>query len=179
MKFLELANKRGSVRSYSDKKVEEEKIQRCLEAARLTPSACNSQPWEFIVVSESEKRAGLAGFTGLALSKLNSWTHQAPVLVVVVAKKPNLSAGLGAAVKNRPYWLMDVGMAAEHFCLQAAEDGLGTCMLGWFNEKGVKKLLSLKRTDKVVLLITLGYPARDVVKIKKRKSLDEMSRIEG
>ena len=178
MEFLELVKKRRSVRSYSDRSVEEEKILRCLEAARLTPSACNSQPWEFIVVKDREKTGLLAAESVMKISGMNKWASQAPVIAVVVGKQPNLTASLGAAVKNRPFWLMDVGMAAEHFCLQAAEENLGTCMLGWFNEKGVKKILSLKKSDKVLLLITLGYPAVDEFKEKKRKSLEEMSSIE-
>ncbi len=178
MNFLELARKRCSVRRYIDRPIPDELIYRCLEAARLAPSACNSQPWEFITVTDPEKVGYLARETVEKFSGLNKWTKQAPVITVVIAKKPNLSSSFGALVKNRPFWLMDVGMAAEHFCLQAAEEGLGTCMLGWFNEKQVKKVLSLKGRERVVLLITMGYPAApDEIKTKVRKSPEETGRI--
>jgi len=176
MSFLELAKKRCSVRSYKNSPVERDKIERCLEAARLAPSACNAQPWEFIVVRDPELTFQLAAVSAEKVPGLNKWAGEAPVFIVVLSKKPNLSARMGAAVTKRPFWLMDVGMASEHFCLQAAEEGLGTCMLGWFNEKKVKDILSLGRNDKVVLLITLGYTSQETVPKKVRRPLEEMSR---
>lgn len=176
MKFLELVQNRKSVRSYLDSPVETEKISRCLEAARLAPSACNSQPWEFIVVTRPEQVARMASFSKEPLSGLNKWVDQAPVFIAVAAKKPNLTSQIGAAIHDRPYWLMDVGMAAEHFCLQAVEEGLGTCMLGWFDEKKVKALLDIPRKDRVVLLITLGYPQNSEARAKSRKPMEDVSR---
>ncbi|MCK5200741.1 MAG: nitroreductase family protein, partial [Spirochaetales bacterium] len=81
----------------------------------------------------------LADKTTIPLSKMNRFTQGAPVIVAIVAEKAVLSAQIGGLIKEKPYYLMDIGMAAEHFCLQAAEEGHGTCMLGWFNEKAVKK----------------------------------------
>ena len=177
MEFIELVRKRKSVRNYLDTPVEPEKILRCLEAARLAPSACNSQPWDFTVVTSPDKVKILADCSREPVSGLNKWTSQAPAFAVVSAKRPNLTSSLGAFIKDRPFWLMDVGMAAEHFCLQAAEEGLGTCMLGWFDEKKVRMLLDLPRSDRIVLLITLGYPRNPEVSAKTRKPLDSISRI--
>ncbi len=84
-------------------------------------------------------------------------------------------AQLGAAVKNRPFSLIDVGIAAEHFCLQAAEEGLGTCMLGWFESKPVGKIIGIPKNKRVELIITVGYPKSGKIRDKKRKSIDEMS----
>jgi len=177
MDFLELAGLRRSVRSYAETPVEPEKIRRCLEAARLAPSACNSQPWDFTVVTRPETVRQLAEYTREKVSGLNRWTDQAPAMVVVSGGRPNLTSQIGAAVHDRPFWLMDVGMAAEHFCLQAAQEGLGTCMLGWFHEKKVRRLLKLPAAKRIVLLITLGYPRNPEVPQKKRKSLEDISRL--
>ena len=91
----------------------------------------------------------------------------------VVLEKMNLTARIGSVIKDKEYSLLDVGIAVEHFCLQAAELGLGTCILGWFDEKKVKKLLGVDRR-RIPLLITLGYPA-GATRPKSRKTLEEMS----
>jgi len=174
MNFLELAELRFSVRKYRNTPVEREKILRCVEAARLAPSACNSQPWHFVIVDTAEETAALAEKTTLPLSRLNRFTGQAPVIIALVAEKPALSAKIGGMIKNKPYYLLDIGMAAEHFCLQAAEEGLGTCMLGWFNEKAVKQFLSVPATKSIPLLITLGYPDCAFPANKTRSSLADI-----
>ncbi len=174
MSFTKLATERFSVRKYKDTPVEKEKILSCLEAARLTPSACNSQPWHFVVVDNPAEVAVLAEKTTLPLSKLNQFVKDSTVIVAIVAEKPNLSSGLGGMIKKKPYYLMDIGMAAEHFCLQAAEEGLGTCMLGWFNEKAVKEYLSVPKARSIPLLITLGYPEKETAPQKIRAKLKDI-----
>lgn len=154
-----MAARRCSVRHYSDAPVSREALGRCLEAARLAPSACNSQPWRFVVVEDSAQRRALAAAASGGVLPLNHFVHQAPVLMAVVLLPPKLSARLGAAVKQKPFAMMDVAIAAEHFCLQAAEEGLGTCMLGWFNEDRVRRLLGIPRPARPVLLLTVGVPA--------------------
>ncbi len=174
MDFIKLVNKRFSVRKYKNIPVERDKILRCLEAARLSPSACNSQPWHFVVVDKLEELASLADKTTLPLSKLNQFVKGSPVIIALVAEKPNLSAQIGGMIKKKPYYLMDIGIAAEHFCLQAAEEGLGTCMLGWFNEKAVKEYLSVPKNKSIPLLITLGYSEKDTPPNKIRAKLKEI-----
>lgn len=172
--FLELVNKRQSVRTYKENAVEREKIERCLEAARLSPSACNAQPWKFIVVDNVELKNEIAALTTTKMIPMNHFTRQAPVHVVVVMEPANFSSTLGSVIRNKPFQLIDVGIAAVQFCLQAAEEGLGTCMLGWFNEKKVKKLLDIPRSKRAVLVITLGYPATEDIREKRRKSFEEV-----
>ncbi len=174
MSFHKLASVRFSVRKYKNTPVEREKILSCLEAARLTPSACNSQPWHFVIVDNPEDLSVLADKTTIPLSKLNRFVKGAPVIVAIVAEKPVLSAQIGGLIKKKPYYLMDIGMAAEHFCLQAAEEGLGTCMLGWFNEKAVKKYLSVPSKRSIPLLITLGYPEKETSPVKIRAKLEDI-----
>lgn len=176
MEFLELVNKRQSDRKYAPKPVAREHILKCLEAARLAPSACNSQPWKFIVVDD---RAKLAEMSEAAIGLgMNKFTVQVPVLVAVVQENMNLSAKAGSIVKSKDYSMMDLGIAVEHFCLQAAELGLGTCIMGWFDEKKVKKLLGVPRSRRVQLLIALGHPDAPT-REKIRKPLEAIASWNG
>ena len=174
MSFLELANKRYSVRNYKDTPVAQEKINRCIEAARLAPSACNSQPWKFIIVDDIEFTNELARAAFEGIMSFNNFAFKAPVLILIVSERQKAFAKFGGIVKRKNFSLMDIGIAAEHFCLQAAEEGLGTCMLGWFNEKKVKKILSIPKLKRVELIISVGFSADDNIPHKKRKSIDEI-----
>ena len=171
MNLSELIQKRQSDRKYESRPVSREMVMKCLEAARLAPSACNSQPWKFVVVDDvallPQMGAAAAGMG------MNGFAREVPVIVAVVLEKMNLTARIGSVIKDKEYSLLDVGIAVEHFCLQAAELGLGTCIMCWFDEKKVKKLLGIKG-KRVPLLISLGYPAGETRK-KARKSLEEMS----
>ena len=171
--FLDLVQQRCSVRGYAPRPVEKEKIGHCLEAARMAPSACNAQPWTFIVVDDTELKNHLADATADRWLPLNHWTKQAPVHVVIVVEAAKLTSRIGAVVKKKDFPWIDVGIAAEHFCLQAAAQGLGTCMLGWFKEEKVKQLLNIPAAKRVGLLITLGYPYTHPGK-PPRKHLDEI-----
>jgi len=174
--FLSLINKRQSVRKYTNKPVEPEKVKRCLEAARLAPSASNSQPWKFVVVDDPDLQQKVARETYGPLSTFNTFVIQAPVIVAIVIEKMKTITQIGAVLKDREFPLIDIGIAAEHFCLQAAEEGLGTCMLGWFNEEPVKELLKIPKHKRIGLLITLGYFPEDYLHRKKiRKGFDEVT----
>lgn len=173
--FLNLVSNRQSDRAYLDKLVEEDKLLRCLEAARLAPSACNSQPWTFVVVNDKILKNKIADTTSNRLLPLNHFTKQAPVHIVIVQELANLTSSIGRAIKDKDYTLIDIGIAAEHFCLQAASEGLGSCMIGWFNEKKVKSLLNIPANKRPLLIITLGYSA-DTLREKKRKSIEKITR---
>ena len=173
--FLDLVQQRQSVRKYDNRPVESEKVIRCLEAARLAPSASNSQPWKFVVVNDPELIQKVAKETCGPLSTFNTFVVQAPVIVAIVIEKMKTITQIGAFLKDREFPLIDIGIAAEHFCLQAAEDGLGTCMLGWFNEDPIKGLLNIPKHKRVGLLITLGYvPKNYPLREKKRKGFEEV-----
>lgn len=173
MSLLELIKKRQSDRAYSDKPVEKEKIIACLEAARLAPSASNSQPWTFIVVNEPELKEKVANKTFGPLKSFNKFVPQAPVIVAIVMERAKLITEAGGRLKKKEYPLIDIGIAAEHFCLQATELGLGTCMLGWFDEKEIKDLLHVPENKNIPLLITLGYQPQDFrQRVKVRKGFD-------
>jgi nitroreductase len=172
MNFLDLARKRQSDRGYSDRPVSREQIERCLEAARVAPSACNKQPWFFVVVDDPALRPQVA--ERLQDMVMNRFVTSAAVLVAVVAEPQGLVPQLAGRLKDKPYHLMDIGMAVENLCLQAADDGLGSCILGWFDEKGVKQLLGIPKGKRVPLVITLGYPQDPVSRPKVRKLPEEI-----
>jgi len=174
MKFLDLVKARQSVREYLSKEVEREKIERCLEAARLAPSANNSQPWSFIVVEDPRLKDAVARNTFDKLISFNRFSLQAPVLILIISERPSFFSRIGSAIKDKQFSLIDIGITAEHFCLQATEEGLGTCMLGWFNEKGVKKLFNIPLSKRVELIITMGYPMSDKIQPKERKEIDQI-----
>jgi nitroreductase len=172
--FLHLVENRESVRSYTSTPVEHEKIQRILETARLAPSACNAQPWTFIVVDNPEIKNKLADATSTKVIGLNHFAKQAPVHIVIVMEPANLTSRFGSMVKQKHFPLLDIGIAAEHICLAAVAEGLGTCMIGWFDEPAVRKLLSIPTKSRPILIITLGYPTNPEAREKRRKTLDEV-----
>jgi len=174
MKFLDLVKTRQSVRKYLDKPVEKEKIERCLEAARLAPSANNSQPWSFIIIDDLKLKEEIAGKTFDRVISFNRFSLQAPVLVLLLSERPSFFSRIGSAIKDKQFSLIDIGITAEHLCLQAAEEGLGTCILGWFNERGVKKMLNIPQQIRVELIITMGYPTSNEIQPKERKEINQI-----
>jgi nitroreductase len=174
MKFLELAEQRYSLRHYAAAPVPREAAVRCVAAARLAPSACNAQPWHFVLVDEAEKIGELGAAATTPGLPINSFVRKAPMIAVLVTEKPTITSRIGAYLKDIPFHFMDTGIAAEHFCLQAAEEGLGSCMIGWFDAKRVKRLLGVPEKKSIALLITLGYPEREGIPEKTRKPLEEM-----
>lgn len=175
MKFQELINQRQSVRKYMDKTVEKEKIEKLIEAVHIAPSACNSQPWKLIIVDEPELKNKVALATFSKTVSFNRFAEEAPVIAVLVIEKAKIIARIGGSIKNQEYPMYDIGIAAAHFCLQATELDLGTCMIGWFDEKKIKELLKIPAKRKVGLVITVGYQPEDYKHRKKiRKPINEI-----
>ncbi len=168
--------KRQSVRSYSNIPVEAEKLERCLEAARLSPSACNSQPWTFVVIDEPVLREKVARATFSSAVSFNKFAIEAPVIIAVVTEKSSLIPQMGNFLKNQQYNLIDIGIAIENFVLQAAHEDLGTCIMGWFDEKRIKELLNVPLKKRINIVISLGYPSTKTIRKKIRKSLGEIAR---
>jgi len=171
--FLELVQNRQSDRAYLDKPVEPEKIERILESARLAPSACNSQPWKFIVVTDPEKRMLVADATANKLLSMNHFTKQAPVQLVVIEESGNLTSSLVGWATHKHYPHIDLGIAAAHISLAATDEGLGSCIVGWCDEKKVRKALDIPKNKRVMLVVFLGYSAQPL-REKKRKTKDEI-----
>lgn len=166
--MLELILRRQSDRKYSDRPVEEEKLERIIEAARMAPSACNAQPWKFVVVNDPEKLGRVAKAASAKVLGMNMFVEQAPVLIVIVRESPNFSSKAGGLIKSKDYSHIDIGIAAENICLQAAAEGLGSCILGWFDEKEVRSILGIPGSKRVELIISIGYSLSEY-RQKRRK----------
>jgi nitroreductase len=171
--FLELVRNRQSDRAYLDKPIETEKLERILEAAKLAPSACNSQPWKFIVVTDPEKRMCVAEATANKTLSMNHFTRQAPVQLVLVEESANFTSTLGGWITNKHYPHIDLGIVASHVSLAAADEGLGSCIIGWCNEKKIRKTLEIPKNKRVMLVILLGY-SNQPLREKKRKTKEEI-----
>ena len=164
MDFFELNAKRQSCRAYLDREVEEEKLQKLLDAARLAPSACNGQPYR-ITVCRGQAAAQVAKATqGMGMNK---FAGQAPILLVLSEEDYVKSAALGAKLKGNDYRSMDIGILASIITLAATELGLSTCMLGWLDDEKIRSICGLDHP--VRLVITLGYASDETVRPKKRK----------
>jgi len=175
MNFLELALKRESVRLYDTKKVEREKILHCVESARLAPSACNSQPWHFIIVDDDSLLEKLAPLTVSPVAGINRWVKTAPVIIAAVSEGVNISSKIGGILGRKKYNVIDLSIAVENICLAAADMDLGSCILGWFRERRIKRLLGIPFRKKLLLLITLGYPVAGYKpRSKSRKPIEQI-----
>lgn len=169
--FKELLLRRQSDRKYTSQKVEEEKILACLEAARLSPSACNSQPWSYVVINEEPMLSQAQ--KKIATMGMNRFIKQVPCLIAIVLEKANFTASIGSVIKDKEYPLLDIGIAANNICMQATELGLGTCILGWFDEKAIKHIIDVPENKRIPLIIALGYPAT-ITRKKIRKPLKDI-----
>ena len=169
--FLEIANARQSCRKYdSERPVEKEKINSILEAARLSPSACNGQPYHITVVTGEKTKAIAKATEGMGL---NTFAQDAPVMIVISEKPYVKLAAMGAKLKKNDYRSIDIGILSAYITAEATCLGLGTCILGWLDGKKISEICNLDGT--VRLVITLGYPRSDEhLRTKKRKPLDEL-----
>ncbi len=174
-KFLELVRSRRSIRKFLPKPVEREKILTCLEAARLAPSAENVQPWRFVVIDDPDLKKKLSDqiFSGIYFP--SKFASEAPVLILILARLDFLANRLGRQIQGVSFYLIDIGIAGEHFVLQAEELGLGTCWIGWFNHRRTRKILGIPKKYKIVSLIALGYYERKPDKPRPRKRLEEIA----
>lgn len=171
MNFYEIAQTRQSCRSYDPSRpVEEEKITAILESTRLSPSACNGQPYHFTVCRGEVAQKVAKATQGMGMNKFAS---DAPVLLVISEMPYVKSAALGAKVKGNDYRSIDIGIAAAYITAEACAQGLSTCILGWLDDEKIREICDLKGA--VRLVITIGYAAEgDKLREKKRKSLDEL-----
>ncbi len=172
MDFLKIANARQSCRSYLEgREVEPEKLRAVLEAARLAPSACNGQPYT-LTVSTGDKAREVALATR-GMGGMNKFAVQAPVCIVISEAPYVKSAALGAKVKHNDYRSIDIGIVAAYLTAEAAAQGLGTCILGWFDDDKVRSLCGTDSPTRLV--ITLGYAnPEEKLREKKRKDLDTL-----
>lgn len=171
MDFMKIAAERQSCRKYDGSRtVEKEKIDQILEAGRLAPSACNGQPYHF-TVCHGETAKKVACFTkGMGL---NGFADQASAMIVISEEDYVASAAFGAKKKHNDYRSIDIGITAAYLTAEAATLGIGSCILGWFDDEAIREICGLKKP--VRLVICLGYPAEgDAIRAKKRKPFQEL-----
>ena len=171
MNFLEIAQNRQSCRSYNPQRpVEQEKLEQILAAAQLSPSACNGQPYHITVCKGEVAKKAAKATQGMGMNKFAS---DAPVMIVISEDNYNKTASLGAKVKGNDYRSIDIGIATAYLTAEASAQGLGTCILGWFDDKKIRKICGLQ--NPVRLVVCLGY-AKEGSKVptKKRKAYDEL-----
>lgn len=171
MSFEELAKRRQSCRNFMDKPVEREKIEKMLSVARLTPSACNSQPWRLHVVYDSEKVKEFSSC--LRDFGMNGFTKNVPVFIAVSELNAKLAIGSRLKYDNNHFVKYDVGEIIAYVTLIAEELGLSTCILGWLNNKKIAEILNFEENEVCNVVIALGYsdiPLRE----KVRKPLEDI-----
>ncbi len=172
--FLDLVRRRQSDRAFdATRGVEPEKIALMLEAAQLAPSACNAQPYKIIVVDDPELKNKVADTTSSKVLGMNHFTKQAPVHLIIVEENPNFTSGIGGVVKDKHFPYIDIGIVAAHLTLAAAAQGLGSCILGWFDEKKLRALLGIPSRKRILLDIVVGYSVQPL-REKKRKSKEKV-----
>ena len=171
MNFTEIAEMRQSCRSYDpDRAVEQEKLNAILASARLSPSACNGQPYQITVCRGNFAKRVAKAVQGMGMNK---FATDAPVMLVISEKPYVASAALGAKVKKNDYRSIDIGILAAYITAEATAQGLGTCILGWLDDDKLCEICCLDGTARLV--ITLGYAKEgDVLRAKKRKDPDEL-----
>lgn len=174
--YFDLIAARQSCRRYdAARPVEREKLVRCVEAARIAPSACNSQPWCFHVVTDTDRCAALR--KGLQRLGVNRFTDDCPAFIVVTEERAVLKPLMAAHLSEREFSSIDIGIAAAQLCLAATAQGLSTCIIGWLDAKKICAALDLPEETRVRLVIAVGYAqADDPIRSKQRKPFDEVVR---
>lgn len=171
--FLDLAKVRESCRDYDpEREVEIEKLEACLESMKLSPSACNAQPYFYYIVHGDDAKNISKYFQ---VGTMNSFVKDVNAFAIVTEENYNLSAKIGSSIKNQDYKSIDIGISAAYFTAEATSLGLSTCIIGWFDEEKLQKFLKTK--SRIRLVIAIGYAKDDNLREKKRKSSDAIYKI--
>jgi nitroreductase len=173
MKFDEILANRKSVRSFDAKPVSREDLMAICEAARLAPSACNSQTWRFIAVTDPDHIKRICREAMRPVIP-NRWLAEAPLLIVGCSQLDLIANRIGASVTGIEYYRIDLGIAMEHMVLKATELGLGSCWIGWFSAANVKRILNIPKRIKVSAMLAVGYPKDAPLKKRRRKPIEEI-----
>ena len=173
MTFDDIVRKRRSVRSFQSTPVTREDILAMGESARLAPSACNSQTWRFIAVSDPARIQRICD-EAMRAGIRNPWLREAPLIIAGCSKLDLIANRFGRAISGIDYYRIDMGIAMEHIVLKATELGLGTCWIGWFNARKARRILGIPRGIRLLALLAVGYPKKSPPPRHDRKPLDEI-----
>lgn len=172
--LFDLIEKRFSCRKFVEGKViDRQLLIKCIEAARLAPSASNSQPWKYIIVDERTIKDSIIDNLSIGNVKVNQFARTSSALIIAVEESKNVELAVGQVLLGRSFAQFDIGCSVMQLALQATELGLATCILGMFNEKNIKKILKIPNNKKIIVVIAIGFPSEEPPE-KKRK---ELSRI--
>ena len=174
MRFIDLVRARVSCRDYSNRSVSRDDLCVILEAARLAPSACNIQPWRFVVADRGPVVAQVAKcLQGMGM---NRFTDGVPAFIIICEQTANLRETIASGIGGHHYAQMDIGIAAAHMVLCARTLGIDSCIIGWFSEKKLRETLNLPVGQKARLVIALGYGNNTPQRPKKRLAFDDVVR---
>ena len=171
--FDKLILARRSVRAFDSKPVPPRTIEAICEAARWAPSACNSQTWRFIAVTDPRTIQRICRDAMRPVIP-NRWLRQAPLVMVGCSRLDLIANRIGKGITGIEYYQIDLGIAMEHMALKATEMGLGTCWIGWFREKQIRKILDIPDRIKVSALLAVGYPSDNPPVNRQRKPLEKL-----
>ena len=173
--YFDLIARRESCRNFDpNRPVEKEKLQRCAEAAWIAPSACNGQPWKYLVVTNPELNEKLRPL--MMELGMNKFVKNCPAFAVVLEEATVLKVSLSQKFKDQVFAPIDVAFSASQFCYAATEQGLSTCIIGWHNEQKIRELFGLPKTTRVRLILAIGYAADETLRKKQRKPIDDVIR---
>ena len=172
--FLDLCLRRQSCRNFAEKPVEHEKLVKCVEAGRLAPSGCNSQPWSFVVAESPEAVAEVAKCG--QQNGMNPWLSKAAAFIIILEEHAVLVPSVRKILDSQYFAKGDLGAATVHVCLEAETQGLGSCIIGIYDREGICNALGIPIEKQFGALIALGYAANDTVRSKIRKPLEEIAR---
>jgi nitroreductase len=172
--FLDICLYRQSCRQFADTPVEHDKLVKCVEAARLAPSACNSQPWSFVVVETPEVVEKVAK-CGQPM-KINAFLSKAKAFIIVLEEHAILNPAVSGMLDSQYFAKGDLGAATVQICLEAATQGLGTCIIGLNDIPKLCELLNIPVAKQFASFVAVGYPLNDKIRVKDRKALDDIVR---
>ena len=171
--YFDLVKRRESCRNFDPERiVEKEKLTRCGEAAWLAPSACNGQPWKYLIVTNPELAAKLRPM--MQELGMNKFLNACNAFAVVVQEATVLKVSASQRLKDQDFAPIDIGFSASQFCYAAAEQGLSTCVIGWHNELKIRELFGLTKTERVRLVLAVGYAKTDKLRTKQRKPIEDV-----
>jgi len=171
--YFDLIKRRESCRNFDpNRAVEKEKLQRCAEAAWLAPSACNGQPWKYLIVTNTDLAEKLRPL--MMELNMNKFVKNCPAFAVVLQESTIMKVSLSQKFKGQDFAPIDVAFSASQFCYAATEQGLSTCIIGWHNEQKIRELFDLPKSTRVRLILAVGYAATDKLREKQRKPIDDV-----
>lgn len=170
--FLDLVKLRKSIRRFKDTQIPNQILNYILECGRNSPSACNTQPYRFVVIKNNAKdKFCKEVFSGIY--SVCSFVNKAAALIAIIRSTKSIKMKIGSYITDCDFSLIDIGISGQHIVLAATEKGLGSLWVGWFDRKKANRLLNVAEDERVEMLIALGEKDEEPSE-KKKKSFDEL-----